>query len=115
MVFAAEANHDLVLITDYLTQAYRGFGEPQAEPYSHAKLRIEEIITAAERLSPAPLCGDSHDDLLLGLRHLALDRAVYLFRPRSEQREIQVLAMFFSGQDHHRRLLVRLSQNSSEL
>ena len=35
--------------------------------------------------------------LLPGLRHLALDRAVYWFRPRSEQREIQILAVFFGG------------------
>ena len=39
-------------------------------------------------------CGECNDDLLLGLRYLALDRAVYWFRPLSEQREIQVLAVF---------------------
>lgn len=38
---------------------------------------------------------------------LALDRAVYWFRPRAEQRDIQVLAVFFGGQDHQRRMLVR--------
>ena len=80
VVFAAEAVNDLVLITDYLTQAYCGFGEPLAEAHGHAKLRIEAIITAAERLATAPLRGESHDDLLPGLRHLALDRAVYWFR-----------------------------------
>jgi plasmid stabilization system protein ParE len=115
VVFAAEAINDLVLITDYLTQAYCGFGEPLAEAHSHAKLRIEAIITAAERLAKAPLRGESHDDLLPGLRHLALDRAVYWFRPRAEQRDIQVLAVFFGGQDHQRRMLVRLLQNSSEV
>ena len=115
VVFAAEAFNDLALIFEFLAQAYCGFGEPQAEAHSHAKLRIEAIITAAERLAPAPLRGESHDDLLPGLRHLALDRAVYWFRPRSEQREIQVLAVFFGGQDHQRRMLVRLLQNSSEL
>ena len=111
VVFAAEAINDLVLITDYLTQAYWGFGEPQAEAHSHSRLRIEAIITAAERLAPAPLRGESHDDLLPGLRHLALDRAVYWFRPRSEQREIQVLAMFFGGQDHLRCLLLCASDS----
>ena len=76
VVFAAEAINDLVLITDYLTQAYCGFGEPLAEANRHAKVRIESIITAAERLATAPLLGESHDDLLPGLRHLVLDRAV---------------------------------------
>ena len=115
VVFAAEAFNDLALISEFLTQAYCGFGEPQAEAYSHATLRIEAIITAAERLAIAPLRGESHDDLLPGLRHLALDRAMYWFRPRSEQREIQVLAVLFGGQDHQRRMLVRLLQNSSEV
>ena len=56
-----------------------------------------------------------HDDLLPGLRHLALDPAVYWFQPRAEQREIQVLAVFFGGQNDQRRMLVRLLQNSSQV
>ena len=57
-------------------------------------------------MATAPLRGESLVDLLPGLRHLALDRAVYWFRPRAEQRDIQVLAVFFGGQDHQRRMLV---------
>ncbi|QNI78273.1 hypothetical protein SynRS9909_00258 [Synechococcus sp. RS9909] len=115
MVFAAEAINDLLLITEYLTQSYCGFGEPPAEANRHAQVRIEAIIAAAERLATAPFRRECHDDLLPGLRHLALDRADYWFRPRSEQRDIQVLAVFFGGQDHQRRMLVRLLQNSSEV
>ena len=111
VVFAAEAINDLLLITEVLTQSYCGFGEPLAEANRHAQVRIEAIITAAERLATAPFRGESHDDLLPGLRHLALDRAVYWFRPRAKQRQIQVLAVFFGGQDHQRRMLVRLLQN----
>ena len=114
VVFAEDAINDLVLITEYLTQAYCSFGEPLAEANRHAQLRIESIIAKAERLAIAPLRGESRDDLLPGLRHLALDRAVYWFRPRAEQRDIQVLAVFFGGQDHQRRMLVRLLQNSTQ-
>lgn len=77
--------------------------------------RIDAIISAAERLATAPLRGEAHDDLLPGLRHLALDRAVYWFRQQPQLREIQVLAVIFGGQDHQRRMLVRLLQKSSEL
>jgi len=115
VVFAAEAFNDLALISEFLAQAYYGFGEPKAKAHSHTTLRIEAIITAAERLAIAPLRGESPDDLLPGLHHLALDRAVYWLRPRSEQRDIQVLAVLFGGQDHQRRMLVRLLQNSSEV
>lgn len=114
MVFAAEAINDLLLITEVLTQSYCGFGEPPAEANRHSQVRIEAIITAAERLAAAPFRGDCQDELLPGLRHLALDRAVSWFRPLAEQREIQVLAVFFGGQDHQPRMLVRLLQNSSE-
>ena len=114
VVFAEDAINDLVLITEYLTQAYCSFGEPLAEANRHAQLRIESIIAAAERLALGPLRGESRDDLLPGLRYLALDRAVYWFRPRAEQRDIQVLAVFFGGQDHQRRMLVRLLQNSTQ-
>ena len=65
-------------------------------------------------MATAPLRGESLVDLLPGLRYLALDRAVYWFRPRAEQRDIQVLAVFFGGQDHQRRMLVRLFQNSAQ-
>ena len=116
VVFAAEAINDLLLITENLTQSYCGFGEPLAEANRHAQVRIEAIITAAEglaaeQLATAPFRGESQDDLLPGLRHLALDRAVYWFRPCAEQRDIQLLAVFFGGQDHQRRMLVRLLQN----
>jgi len=115
VVFAAEAINDLLLITEYLTQAYCGFGESPAEANRHAQARIEAIIAAAERLATAPWRAESHDDLMPGLRHLALDRAVDWFRPRAQHRDIQVLAVFFGGQDHQRRMLVRLLQKSSEV
>ena len=41
VVFAEDAINDLVLITEYLTQAYCSFGEPLAEANRHAQLRIE--------------------------------------------------------------------------
>jgi hypothetical protein len=114
VVFAAEASNDLVLITDYLTQAYCGFGEPLVEAKCHAQVRIEAIITAPELLATAPLREELHDDLLPGLRHLALDRAVYWFLPRTEQRVNQLLAGLIGGLEHKRRMLVRLLQNSFE-
>jgi toxin ParE1/3/4 len=115
VVFAVESINGLVPITEYLTQAYSGFGEALVEAQYHEQERIEAIITAAERLATAPLRGESHDALLPGLRHLALDLAVTWFRPRAEQQEVQVLVVFFGGQDHQRRMMVRLLQNSSRV
>ena len=81
MVFAEEAINDLLLITDYHTQSYSycGFSQPPAEANRHAEECIEAIIAAAERLVTTPFRGECHHDLLPGLCHLALDRAVTLF------------------------------------
>ncbi len=108
VVFAAAALDDFRLIEDHLTQAYRGFGESAAEAAQHSEARIEAIIIAAERLATAPFRGEAHDDLLPGLRHLALDSAVYWFIPQPKARQVRVLAVFFGGQDHQRHMLVRL-------
>ena len=45
-----------------------------------------------------------------GLRHLALDIAVYRFVTDADSRQVRVLAMFFGEQDRRRHLLVRLLQ-----
>ena len=47
----------------------------------------------ADSLATALLRVESRDDLLPGLRYLALDRAVYWFRLRAEQRDIQAPAV----------------------
>lgn len=108
VVFAADAVHDLALIQDHLTRAYGAFGESQTEAAHHAAARIEAIIATAERLAGAPFRGEAHEDLLPGLRHLALDGTVYWFLVDAAGQEVRVLAVFFGGQDHQRHMLVRL-------
>ncbi len=53
VAFAEEAINDLILITEYLTQAYCGFGEPLAEANRHAQLRIVPSIGFVHGLSSA--------------------------------------------------------------
>lgn len=108
VVFAADAADDLFLIEHHLTRAYRGFGEGPVEATRHAAARIEDIIATAERLATAPFRGEAHEDLLPGLRHLALDGAVYWFLADAATRQVRVLAVFFGSQDHQRHMLVRL-------
>ncbi|MEH7829998.1 type II toxin-antitoxin system RelE/ParE family toxin [Gemmobacter denitrificans] len=110
VVFAAAAADDLALIEDHLVRAYRTFGESMPEARHRAGVRIEAIITTAERLRIAPYRGSDQSDLLPGLRNLALDNAVYWFVPDPDNRQIRVLAVFFGAQDHQRHMLVRLLQ-----
>lgn len=110
VLFAADAVEDLVLIEDHLSAAYRSLGEQPSAAAEHARYRIDAIISAAERLAVAPFRGEAHDELMPGLRHLALDGAIFWFLPVEEIRLIQVLAVFFGGQEHQRHMLVRLLQ-----
>jgi plasmid stabilization system protein ParE len=105
--FAEDALRDLDLIFDHLAKTYCDFGEAPDEAFEHAARRIRAIIDAADRLALAPHRGTVHDDLAPGIRHVTLDRAVYYFRVE-EGGAVRVLAVFFGGQDHQRRMGVRI-------
>ncbi len=109
--FSAEAERDFGLIFDHLMDSYLAFGESPEDALDRAAARVLEIRAAAERILAAPHCGESHDDILPGLRHLALGRAIYWFDVDEGRRTVRVLAVFFGGQDHIRRMLIRLLED----
>lgn len=106
--FSAEAERDFGLIFDHLLDSYVGFGESLESALNHAEARILEIHAAANRILAAPHRGQRHDDLLPGLRHLAIGRAIYWFDVDDEMQAVRVLAVFFGGQDHIRHMTTRL-------
>ena len=106
--FSAEAERDFGLIFDHLLQSYLGFGESPESALDRAEARVLEIRSSAERILSAPHRGESHDDILPGLRHLSIDRAIYWFDVDEGHETVRVLAVFFGGQDHVRHMLVRL-------
>jgi toxin ParE1/3/4 len=105
--FADAADRDLELIFDHLAESYRGFGETPDEAFEHAARRVRAIIATADRLALAPNRGTVHDDLAPGIRHVTLDRAVYYFRV-ADDGSVRVIAVFFGGQDHQRRMRLRI-------
>ncbi|MGB5559175.1 MAG: type II toxin-antitoxin system RelE/ParE family toxin [Paracoccaceae bacterium] len=112
--FAAEAERDFGLIFDHLYASYLEFGEGRDEAAGHAAQRVEDILNEAERIADAPHRGATHDDLLPGLRHLTLGRAIFWFTLDEADRCVRILAIFFGGQDHQRHMLVRLLQKPEE-
>ena len=106
--FAAEAERDFGLIFDHLLRSYLGFGESPESALDHAEARTVEIRAAADRILTAPLRGEPHDDILPGLRHLAIGRAIYWFDVGEPHETVRVLAVFFGGQDHVRHMMARL-------
>lgn len=110
--FSAEAERDFELIFDHLLRSYLNFGESLKSALDHAAARVLEIRAEAGRILAAPNRGERHDDLLPGLRHLSLGRAVYWFEVDEARRTVCVLAVFFGGQDHIRHMLSRLIEDS---
>ena len=106
--FADDCARDLELIFDHLVESYTGFGESTGQALEHAGQRIMGIRAAAERLALFPERGASRDDILPGLRFMVMDRAIYWYDVDDKARKIRVLAIFFGGQDHIRRMLIRL-------
>lgn len=106
--FTAAAENDFGLIFDHLLQSYLEFGESLDSALDRAGTRVFEIRDNAGRILTAPHRGERHDDILPGLRHLAIGRAIYWFNADEAHRTVRVLAVFFGGQDHVRHMLIRL-------
>ena len=106
--FSAEAEHDFGLIFDHLLRSDLDFGESLESALDHAAARVLEVRTAAERILTAPHRGERHDDILPGLRHLTIGRAIYWFDVDEAGRTVRVLAVFFGRQDHVRHMMTRL-------
>ena len=112
--FSARSERDFELIFDHLFESYLHFGESIEEALDHAAKRILDIRRAADRLSTFPIRGTARDDILPGLRHLTIDRAIYWFDVDEAAGKVRILAVFFGAQDHVRHMLVRLLGDASD-
>jgi len=99
---------DLELVFEHLYSSYVGFGEQPDMAAERAARRIVEIRRAADRLGVAPFRGTSREDVGPGVRFLTIDRAIYWFDVDEAAQKVRVLAIFLGGQDHIRRMLLRL-------
>jgi plasmid stabilization system protein ParE len=106
--FSADAERDFELIFDHLSESYVDFGEGTVEALDHAARRVMDIRNAADRLARFPLRGTARDDILPGIRFVAIARAIYWFDVDRTAHKVGILAVFFGGKDHIRRTLVRL-------
>ncbi|MBI3503283.1 MAG: type II toxin-antitoxin system RelE/ParE family toxin [Proteobacteria bacterium] len=106
--FSVESERDFDLIFDHLFESYLGFGESREEAFDHAAHRIMGIRKTADRLATFPARGTARDEVLPGVRHLTIDRAIYWFDVDEAARKVRILAIFVGGQNHVRHMLVRL-------
>jgi plasmid stabilization system protein ParE len=110
--FSVDAERDFDLIFDHLFESYVAFGESTWEALDHAARRIMDIRKAADRLADFPIRGTARDDVLPGIRFLAVARAIYWFEVDQTTSKVRILAVFFGGQDHVRHMLLRLLEKN---
>jgi len=105
---ALATDRDLTLLADFLFESYREFGDDIEEALSRAERRLHAVEDMMASLAHHPHRGAPRPDLLAGLRSLTADRVVLYFDVDDTALEVRILGVFFGGQDHHRRMLVRL-------
>lgn len=102
------ADLDLEIVFDLLFAAALDFGEDAATAFDRAAARLRAIEDPMEALGRAPHQGTLRPELGPGLRNVTKGRAVIWFEVDDEAELVRVLAVFYGGQDHLRRMLLRL-------
>ncbi|MDT8853471.1 type II toxin-antitoxin system RelE/ParE family toxin [Paracoccaceae bacterium Fryx2] len=108
VVRAADVDVDLELIFDFLVAAAEDFGESAEGAFQLAERRITEIEATIEDLGSAPHQGTLRPRLGDGVRNVTKGRAIYYFEVDDARKILRLLAVFFGGQDHDARILLRL-------
>jgi len=112
--FAAAAEQDFELIFDHLLQTYQDFGDDLDVAFDRARQRILSIQSSAHDLARGPFQGTQRPDILDGLRFVRINKAVFWFVVNEERKIVQVLAVFFGGQDHIQHMLMRMLSEMPE-
>jgi plasmid stabilization system protein ParE len=112
--FAAAAEHDFELIFDHLLQSYQDFGDDFDIAYDRAAQRILAIQSSAQNLAKVPFQGTLRPDIFDGLRFVRHKKAVFWFVAHEDRKTVQILAIFYGGQDHIRHMLTRLLSDLPE-
>jgi plasmid stabilization system protein ParE len=98
---------DIEAIFDFILEASLEFGDSRDVALSRAASRARDIEDEIEKLGLVPYQGTITAFSDGSLRHVTKGRAIIYFQLLSEERRITALAVFYGGQDHHRRFLLR--------
>lgn len=107
---SASANSDLEAIFRHLIESYMSFGESRPDAVEKAQARVRIIRSSIEDLAFLPhqgTIGGSADQT--DVRHVTKNKAIIYFQVNDMERVIHILAIFYSGQDHQRRMVERLT------
>jgi toxin ParE1/3/4 len=110
---AEDTDRDLEAIFDFLFESFLAFGEEAGGAAERATRRLLAIEDAMADLGALPHQGTLRPELGDGVRNVTKERAVLYFEVDDEARVVRVLAVFYGGENHRRRMLLRLLGGSS--
>ena len=106
--YSAEAERDFDLIFDHLRASYVELGEDDEAAFRHAFSRVRHLKSEIDRLAATPHIGTLRPEMGSQIRFLRRDNAAVWFQTDDAERRLDVLAIFFGGQDHISHMLLRL-------
>lgn len=99
---------DLDRLFDHLLQSYLDLGEPMREAFDRAVARVGDVERSIDGLGKVPHQGTLWPEILEHLRWITKSRAILYFTVDDAARTVDVLAVFFGGQDHKTHMLERI-------
>lgn len=106
--YLPDAQRDFKLIFDHLVESYQEFGDAPEEAIDRARQRMLVIRDGIGRLGETPFIGTLRNEIYSGLRFVRRNGAAIWFMSNDQNCTVLVIAIFFGGQDHMRRILGRL-------
>lgn len=103
--FARASEHDLSLIFDHLFEIYKDLGETENEAFDHAVERITGIRDSALDIATNPYRGSLREEFGTSVRNITIKKAIIWFQLDETRKTVRILAFFFGGQDHVRKML----------
>ncbi|SFA89080.1 hypothetical protein SAMN03159496_00754 [Rhizobium sp. NFR07] len=110
VIRSEDCDRDLNLIFRHFVDSYVALGDPVTDAFDRAIRRIATVEDDMESLAIAPHQGSREPKMLPGLRHVTKNRAVFYFQLDEMSETLRVVAVFFGGQDHYKRMLKRLKR-----
>lgn len=101
---------DLDRLFDHLLQSYLDLGEPVREAFERAVARLGDIEHSIDGLGEVPHQGTLWPEVMENLRWTTKNRAILYFTVDDAARTVDVLAVFFGGQDHKTHILTRMTR-----
>ncbi|MEM9963454.1 MAG: type II toxin-antitoxin system RelE/ParE family toxin [Pseudomonadota bacterium] len=105
---SAECDEDLDIIFEFLMRSYEAVGESVLEAFERAATRLRDIEDDLASLGQVPHQGLLWPEVRPRLRWVTKRRAIFYFEVDDEAKRVNVLAIFFGGQDHRRLALDRV-------